>query len=375
MSRAQATLVLADGTVFPGHAIGKQGEAVGEAVFTTSMTGYQEVLTDPSYCGQLVCMTAPQIGNTGTNPEDDEAGAPKLSGFIVHELSSVTSNWRCDRDLDAYLKAHNVVGIAGVDTRRLTRHIRDAGAQMGVIGSGDIEALKAKAKAAPGMSGRDLTGEVTSEAAHPWTGGTGWLPTPKREDAATSGHPPHVVAVDYGVKRNILRAFAALGCKVTVVPSTASAADVLAHKPDGIFLSNGPGDPSAVRGGIETVKALLGQRPVFGICLGHQLMALALGARTFKLKFGHRGINHPVKDLETGRVEITTQNHGFCVASDSLPEGTRVTHLHLNDDTVQGIACDAKNAFGVQYHPEASAGPHDSFYLFERFVSRLRPAS
>lgn len=362
----RAHLVLADGTVFEGHSIGASGTTVGEAVFTTGMTGYQEVLTDPSYCGQIVCMTAPQMGNTGTTEEDQECDRPYLAGFVVHELSPIASNWRSDKTLDAYLKDQGVVGIGGVDTRALTRHIRDRGAMMAVIGTEPVDALRQRAAAEPPMTGRDLTGVVSTRAAYSWSEGSGaW-----RHDADDAGL--HVVAIDYGIKRNILRCFADLGCRVTVLPASASAEDVLAQKPDGVFLSNGPGDPAAVEQGITTVRGLLGKTPLFGICLGHQLLALGLGAPTFKLKFGHRGLNHPVKDLTTGKVEITTQNHGFAVDLERLPEGTRVTHVHLNDGTCQGIEHEATGSFGVQYHPEASAGPHDSRYLFARFIDRMR---
>jgi len=366
VNERDARLVLADGTVFEGRAIGAAGATVGEAVFATGMTGYQEVLTDPSYCHQVVCMTAPQMGNTGTNPGDEEAERPWLAGFVVHELSSIASNWRSDRTLDQYLKDHGVVGIADVDTRALTRHIRDQGAQMCAVGTEGVDALLAKAKDAPPMSGLDLTGRVTTGEPYEWTEGNG-------EWTLHSGDADqHVVVVDYGVKRNILRCFADLGCRLTVLPASATADDVLAKEPDGVFLSNGPGDPSAVANGIETAKALVGKTPVFGICLGHQLLSLALGAKTFKLKFGHRGLNHPVKDLTTNKVEITTQNHGFAVDLDALPSSLKVTHLHLNDGTCQGVEHEDSGAFGVQFHPEAGAGPHDSRYLFQRFVDRMR---
>lgn len=345
--------------------MGASGTTVGEAVFTTGMTGYQEVLSDPSYCGQIVTMTAPQIGNTGVNEEDPECDHPFVAGFVVHELSEVPSSWRATTSLEAFLERHGIVGIQGVDTRALTRHIRDAGAQMGAIGS-DPDALARLAADAAPMEGRDLTGEVTCREAHPWSDGRGvWG---ERSAAAAS---KHVVAIDFGVKRNILRSLVDAGCRVTVVPATTTAAEVLALEPDGIFLSNGPGDPAAVTHGIETVRELLGTKPMFGICLGHQLLGLALGGRTYKLKFGHRGLNQPVKDLATGRVEITTQNHGFVVDPESLSGTATVTHEHLNDGTCMGIDHPDSNAFGVQYHPEAAAGPHDAHHLFTRFVARL----
>ncbi len=362
----EAHLVLADGTRFRGTAFGASGTAVGEAVFTTGMTGYEEVLTDPSYCGQIVTMTAPQIGNTGINLEDSEARAPALRGFVVREVSQVTSNWRATGSLDDYLRRTGIVGIEGVDTRTLTRHIRDAGAQMAAIGTEDPATLHDRALAAPPMSGQDLTGEVTAAEIYEWTEGSDvWAE--RRKDA----HPWHVVAIDFGVKLNILRCLVDEGCKVTVVPATTSAEEILALRPDGVFLSNGPGDPSAVSQGIATVQGLLGKQPVFGICLGHQLMSLALGGSTYKLKFGHRGLNQPVKDLETGRIEVTTQNHGFCVDVASLESKCKITHLHLNDDTCEGIEHPESGAFSVQYHPEAAAGPHDSRYLFRRFTDAI----
>ncbi|MGF1467180.1 MAG: glutamine-hydrolyzing carbamoyl-phosphate synthase small subunit [Sandaracinaceae bacterium] len=365
-------LVLADGTVFEGEPIGAPGTTVGEAVFTTGTTGYQEVLTDPSYAGQLVCMTAPQMGNTGTTAEDEEAPSPALAGFIVHELSPVASNWRAEENLDAYLRRHGVVGLARVDTRALTRHIRGQGAQMAAIGSAPVETLSAQAAAAPPMSGRDLTGEVTTSEPYTWTDGLGPWAASADDGPRPDATGLRVVALDFGIKRNILRCLADLGCEVRVLPARASAEQVLAEQPDGVFLSNGPGDPSAVTYAADTVRALVDAKPVFGICLGFQLLALALGGRTYKLKFGHRGLNHPVKDLGRGRVEITTQNHGFCVDASSLEDRCRVTHVHLNDGTCQGLEDLRSGAFGVQYHPEASAGPHDSRYLFARFVERMR---
>lgn len=361
--RQKAHLVLADGTVFEGVAVGASGTTVGEAVFTTGMTGYQEVLTDPSYCGQIVVMTAPQIGNTGANGEDEEASRPHLAGFAMHELSSVVSSWRADRSLDAYLEAHGIVSIAGIDTRELTRHLRDHGAQMAAIGTEPVAVLRDRAASAPSMNGQDLTGLVSTQAPYAWSHGLwGKEPRPARH---------HVVAIDFGVKQNILRHLVDRGCRVTVLPSTATAADVLAQSPDGVFLSNGPGDPAAVKHGIETIRGLVGKKPLFGICLGHQMLALALGGTTYKMKFGHRGLNHPVKDLKTGRIEITTQNHGFAVDVASLGGRCVMTHQHLNDGTCMGIEHEASGAFSVQYHPEASAGPHDAAYLFDRFVSRM----
>jgi len=363
----QAHLVLADGTAWPGTAIGAEGNTTGEAVFTTGMTGYQEVLTDPSYCGQIVTMTAPEMGNTGVNASDQEARGTALAGFVVHELSSVTSNWRSESSLDQYLKANRVVGIAGIDTRALTRHIRDNGAHMAAIGTESVATLHDRAKAAPSMNGLDLTGRVTTKNNYRWTEGTGdW----QLQRTARLG--VHVVAVDFGIKHSILRCLIDAGCDVTVVPATASAGDILALKPNGVFLSNGPGDPAAVHHGIATVRELIGQKPLFGICLGHQILALALGGSTYKLKFGHRGLNQPVKDLATGRIEITTQNHGFCVDLSSLAGRCETTHVHLNDDTCEGILHKESGAFSVQYHPESSAGPHDSRYLFKRFTDRMR---
>jgi carbamoyl-phosphate synthase small subunit len=364
--RSVAHLVLADGTVFPGVAIGAPGIGVGEAVFTTGMTGYQEVLTDPSYCGQIVTMTAPQMGNTGINPEDLETERPRVAGFAVHELSPLASNWRARATLEAYLEQHGIVGIGGIDTRALTRHLRDRGAQMAALGTADVESLLARAKAAPSMNGRDLTLEVTTDRVHDWTRGSGeWSTAPAQSPKW------HVVAVDYGIKHAILRCLVDAGCKVTVVPATTSATEILGMDADGVFLSNGPGDPAAVKHGIETVGALIGKRPIFGICLGHQILCLALGGKTYKLKFGHRGLNQPVKDLVTGRIEITTQNHGFCVDEKSLAGKCELSHVHLNDGTCEGIRHTAAAAFSVQYHPEASAGPHDARYLFKRFTDSI----
>ncbi len=367
-AREASLLVLADGTKFEGRPFGARGTALGEAVFTTSTMGYQEVLTDPSYFGQIVTMTAPEIGNVGVNSEDSEAvdDRPRVAGFVVRSLSPVTSNWRATESLESFLERHGVVGIADVDTRKLTRHLRDHGSQNAAIGTAPYEALLARAKAAPNMSGLDLVKDVTPKARYAFKEGRGaW---------ATSAPRPvrhKVTVIDYGIKRNILRCLVDVGCELTVVPASTSAADVLATKPDGIFLSNGPGDPAAVGYAIETIRGLLGKKPLFGICLGHQLLALALGGKTYKLKFGHRGANQPVKDLATGRIEITTQNHGFCVDLASLPAGVVSTHVHLNDGTSEGLAAPDHKAFSVQYHPESAAGPHDSLYLFERFVEAM----
>lgn len=364
----EAHIVLADGTVFEARAVGAPGIATGEVVFTTGMTGYEEVLSDPSYCGQLVTMTAPQMGNTGVNGEDLEAEKPFLSGFIVHEMSRMTSNWRTQQSLPDYLKSQGIVAVDGVDTRSLTRHIRDKGAQMAAMGTGSIPELLEAAKAAPPMEGLDLSALVTTDVTYEWTEGSddAWRVLSSEEPR------PHVVAVDFGVKRNILRCLIDAGCRVTVVPSRTSAEAILALNPDGVFLSNGPGDPAAVGYGVETVRALLGKKPIFGICLGHQLLCLALGGTTYKLKFGHRGLNQPVKDLVTGSIEITTQNHGFVADIDSLKGACELTHVHLNDGTCMGIRRDEDQAFSVQYHPEAAAGPHDGQHLFGRFVSALR---
>jgi carbamoyl-phosphate synthase small subunit len=368
----RAWLVLADGTVFEGRPFGARGTSTGEAVFTTTLTGYQEVLTDPSYCGQLVTMTAPQIGNVGVNDEDSEAvgGVPRVAGFIVRDLSPVASNWRSQGSLDDYLAGHGVVGIADVDTRKLTRHLRDVGSQNGAIGTEGPEALLRAARAAADMNGLDLVSRVTPKEPYPWAEGRGAWTT-----SATSPPQNHVAVFDYGVKQNILRCLVDSGCRLTVFPATASAEDILAVKPDGVFLSNGPGDPAAVGYAVESLRGLVGKKPIFGICLGHQLLALALGAKTYKLKFGHRGANQPVKDLTTGRIEITTQNHGFCVDLSTLPKNARSTHVHLNDGTSEGLAVDSLRAFSVQYHPEAAAGPHDSLYMFERFVQAMRAAA
>ncbi len=368
--REAGHLVLADGTTFPGVLFGARGVAAGEAVFTTPMMGYEEVLTDPSFAGQIVAMTAPEIGNVGVNLDDGESvgGRPRVAGFVVRSLSPVASSWRATETLGGYLERQGVVAIAEVDTRRLTRHLRDHGAQNGAIGAAPVADLTAAARAARDMRGLDLVREVTPREPYAFSEGRGaWVP---RGHAARPARR-HVVAVDYGTKKNILRCLVDAGCKVTVVPAHTSARDILAYAPDGVFLSNGPGDPAACGYAVDTLRELLGQRPIFGICLGHQLLALALGARTYKLKFGHRGANQPVKDLATGKVEITSQNHGFCVDKETLPAGVVTTHVHLNDGTSEGLAAPALRAFSVQYHPEAAAGPHDALYLFDRFMQMM----
>jgi carbamoyl-phosphate synthase small subunit len=368
-----AHLALADGTLFEGRAFGADASVVGEVVFTTGMTGYQEVLTDPSYTGQLVTMTAPQIGNTGINAEDAESvdGRPQVAGFVVRDLSPTVSSYRAEESLDQYLARHGISAITGVDTRRLTRHLRDHGAQNGAVGSEAPDVLVDRARQAPSMEGLDLVARVSPDAPYVFGEGRGPWNAPFGESLRPPARELSVVALDFGAKRNIFRCLVDVGCKVTAVPARTSAQEILARNPDGIFLSNGPGDPAAVTYAIATIRELIGKKPLFGICLGHQLLALALGARTYKLKFGHRGLNQPVKDLSTGRVEITTQNHGFVVDVNSIEGVARTTHLHLNDGTSEGLEAPEARAFSVQYHPEAAAGPHDSLYLFERFVRAM----
>jgi carbamoyl-phosphate synthase small subunit len=368
-ARRPAILALADGSLYRGTAFGAVGERAGEVVFNTSMSGYQEIATDPSYAGQIVCLTYPHIGNYGANVEDPEAGRPWIEGLVVRELSPIVSNFRSNMSLDAYLRDAGVVGIEGIDTRRLVRRLRVDGAVNGVLSSVDLDpqSLTAKAKAAPDMNGLDLVKVVTMREAREWT--EGYAPTFRpAEPVSADARRYRVVAVDYGMKHNILRSLVASGFDPIAVPASEPAKAILERKPDGVFLSNGPGDPAAVTYAIETIRGLLGKVPVFGICLGHQLMALASGAKTYKLKFGHRGGNQPVRDLETGRVEITAQNHGFAVDVKSLERtGFRATHVNLNDDTNEGIASDDLRAFAVQYHPEAAPGPHDAIHLFRRF--------
>ncbi len=370
-----AVLALEDGSIFRGVAIGSDGATNGEVVFNTAMTGYQEILTDPSYSRQIVTLTYPHIGNTGITPEDDESPHIHAAGLVIKDLPLLASNWRSKMSLAEYLKSRNIVAIAGIDTRRLTRILREKGAQNGCIMAGDsIDEAQAiaSAQAFAGLKGMDLAKEVTTSKSYTWTGGV-W-------DLATDSHreqqnlPYHVVAYDFGVKRNILRMLAERGCRLTVVPATTPAGEVLALNPDGIFLSNGPGDPEPCDYAITAIKEILATTsvPVFGICLGHQLLALASGARTQKMKFGHHGANHPVQDLKTGQVMITSQNHGFAVAEDSLPDHLIATHKSLFDGSLQGIERTDRPAFSFQGHPEASPGPHDVAGLFDRFVDMLK---
>lgn len=373
-----AKLALEDGTVFTGRAFGASGEVDGEVVFNTSMTGYQEILTDPSYRGQIVTMTYPEIGNYGTNKEDTESDRPHLAGFVVRENSRIASNFRSQQSLNDYLVENNVVAIEGIDTRALVRRLRIQGAMNGVLSTTDLddESLIAKAKASPGLVGRDLVREVIPDNSQTWDESLSpwWHLTESERESYDEAGAPHIVALDFGMKWNIARHLSDQGFRVTVMPGTATADEILAVKPDGLFLSNGPGDPEPVSYAIDTIKQLLGTLPIFGICLGHQLLGLACGAQTFKLKFGHRGANHPIHNLLNSRVEITTQNHGFAIEEESLPACLEITHRNLNDDTIAGIRHREFPAFSVQYHPEASAGPHDSQYLFGQFRSMLDDA-
>ena len=366
-----ALLALADGRVFRGDACGAGGEASGEVVFNTAMTGYQEILTDPSYRGQMVCMTYPLIGNYGISPEDVESRRPWVNGFIVKEMCGYPSNWRGRMRLEDYLREHGIVAIQGIDTRALTRHLRDHGAQEGIISTveADADRLVERARALPGLVGRDLVSEVSVAEPHGWDQGTWDL---ARGYTAPPEPRFRVVAFDSGIKQNILRQLSSLGCGVTVVPARTPAEAVLEMRPHGVFLSNGPGDPEAVPYLVESVRGLVGRTPIFGICLGNQILGLALGGRTYKLKFGHHGANHPVRDLATGRVEITAQNHGFSVGPASVAKlGLDETHVNLNDGTSEGMRHRELPIFSVQYHPEASPGPHDAHYLFHRFIDLM----
>ena len=371
-----ACLALADGTLFFGHGFGATGQAEAELCFNTAMTGYQEIMTDPSYAGQIVTFTFPHIGNTGVNPEDDETGDPVAAGMVVKWNPTEPSNWRATEELTEWLASHGRIGIGGVDTRALTRAIRHQGAPHVALahdpeGKFDIEALVAAARAFPGLEGLDLAKDVTCAQSYRWDQ-TRWA---WPDGFGTQVTPHHkVVALDYGAKRNILRCLASVGCEVTVLPATATLDEVLAHKPDGIFLSNGPGDPAATGAyAVPMIKGVLDQTdlPIFGICLGHQMLALALGATTVKMNHGHHGANHPVKDLETGKVEITSMNHGFTVDAQTLPAGVTETHVSLFDGSNCGIRMADRPVFSVQYHPEASPGPQDSYYLFERFAAAM----
>jgi carbamoyl-phosphate synthase small subunit len=366
-----AKLALEDGTVYDGYRFGAAGEVDGEVCFNTAMTGYQEILTDPSYRGQIVTMTYPQIGNYGISDADSEHFKPSLAGFVVREASRTYSNFRANGSLDDFLLQHGVVGIAGVDTRALVRHIRNQGALRGVISTIDLDnrSLVAKAKNSPGLVGRDLVREVMPSKSSNWSDQLDqWTPLTV---GAASSSKPHIVCMDFGMKWNIPRHFCSRGNRVTIVPGNSSADDVMRLEPDGIFLSNGPGDPEPLEYAHKAIGELISRKPVFGICLGHQLLSIACGAKTFKLKFGHRGVNQPVIDLTTGKVEITTQNHGFAVEDASLPDCLEVTHRNLNDDTIAGVRHRGAEAFAVQYHPEAASGPHDSHYLFEKFQKLL----
>jgi len=357
MDKNSSILLLDDGKKFEGKPFGFNGETIGEVCFNTGMTGYQEILTDPSYCNQIVTMTSPHIGNYGVNEEDVESDNIQVSGFIIKEETLIPSNWRSVTSIGDYLRKNKVVGIQHLDTRELTRHIRDNGAMNGIISSTDsnVDSLREKLNKAPSMNGLDLAKVVSTKKIYEWS----------------SDGKYKIAAIDYGIKHNILNLLTENNCRVTVFPAKTSAEEILKFNPDGVFLSNGPGDPAAVTYGIEMVKELLGKKPIFGICLGHQILSLALGASTFKLKFGHRGINHPVKNMVSNNVEITSQNHGFSVDINSLPENVISTHINLNDNTSEGVQCEDLKAFSVQYHPESSPGPHDSRYLFNKFIDLI----
>ncbi|MCA9060030.1 MAG: glutamine-hydrolyzing carbamoyl-phosphate synthase small subunit [Planctomycetaceae bacterium] len=375
MSGQPAKLALANGTVFSGVSFGADGEISGEVVFNTSMTGYQEILTDPSYNGQIVTMTYPLIGNYGVNAEDVESRGLFLRGFVVRELCDIPSNFRATESLDSYLKRNGIIGIQGIDTRALVRQIRIHGAMKGILSTVDLDdaSLVAKALNSPEIVGKDLVSEVMAAERSEWSDPLHELGRPADfKSYADQKDGPHVVAIDYGMKLNIPRYLKDAGCRVTIVPGSTTAAEILEMNPDGVFLSNGPGDPEPLTYAIETIRGLIGKKPIFGICLGLQLLGLALGGRTFKLRFGHRGANQPVLNKRTGQVEITSQNHGFAVDPESLPADVEVTHINLNDNTVEGIRHRQHPVFGVQYHPEAAAGPHDSHYLFREFVDMMQ---
>ncbi|MBW2280963.1 MAG: glutamine-hydrolyzing carbamoyl-phosphate synthase small subunit [Deltaproteobacteria bacterium] len=367
----RARLVLADGSVWEGESFGADAEQGGEVVFNTAMTGYQEILTDPSYAGQIVCMTYPEIGNVGVNPEDEESSGLYLRGFVVRDHVDFPSSWRSRESLHAYLVRHGVPGVSGIDTRALVRRIREAGAQGGFIAHGDapVERLRERAAALPSMEGQNLVDEVTTAEAYEWREGDAWLP----RSGGASSRRYRVVAYDFGIKRNILRRLTESGFDVTVVPARTSAEDVLALEPDGVFLSNGPGDPSAVPWAVETVRALVGRKPIFGICLGHQILGLALGGTRTKLRFGHHGANQPAHERDTGRVMIASENHGFALDAEALAarDDLEVTHVNLNDGCVEGLRHRELPVFSVQFHPEASPGPHDTSYLFDHFHSLI----
>lgn len=369
-----ALLVLADGTVYRGYSFGSAGTTIGEVVFNTGMTGYQEVLTDPSYCGQIVTFTYPELGNTGVNPEDDESQHPQVKGAIARNICHHPSNWRSTQSLSDYLKQHKIPGIYGIDTRALTRKIRSSGAMNGAISTEILEPaeLLLRVQEAPSMAGLNLVRQVTTQTVYEWSDPTSPIWEFRPTQGSETAPQLTVVAIDFGIKRNILRRLASYGCRVIVVPADTPPEDILKYNPDGIFLSNGPGDPAAVAEGIATTKALLdSQKPVFGICMGHQILGLSLGAETFKLKFGHRGLNQPAGLRQ--RIEITSQNHGFAIDPDTIPEADiEITHLNLNDRTVAGLRHKTLPLFSVQYHPEASPGPHDADYLFEQFVQSMR---
>jgi carbamoyl-phosphate synthase small subunit len=371
----KALLVLADGKIYEGEHFGSEGEVEAEIVFNTSMSGYQEIITDPSYCRQMVVMTYPLIGNYGINPEDFESDHPHLSGFIIKELSKIQSNWRSRGSLEDFLKEANVFGIQGIDTRALTRRIREKGAQQAILSTNtsDPQRLIEKARKSPNLIGKDLVKEVTCKNSYEWNESEWSIQRGKTELIEMQGRPYNVLVYDFGVKRTILRKLTRAGCKVTVVPASTPADEVLAKKPDGILLSNGPGDPAAVSYAIDNVKKILGKVPVFGICLGHQILSLAFEGKTYKLRFGHHGGNQPVMDMKSRKIEITSQNHGFAVEQNSFKnDEVYITFLNLNDNTVEGIQHKSWPVFSVQYHPEASPGPHDSDYLFYKFVKIMK---